>query len=81
MLGRLRMTIDEAIDVYRKLSSKIFKKKWWSQNQSTKYAGAEWKHYWFEGTNLKDAVRQLLSDRKLDPDLEFLEANDSGCRV
>lgn len=81
MLGRLRMTIDEAIDAYKQLSPEIFKKKWWSQNQSAKYLGAELGHYWFEGKNLKDAVRQLLGDRQLNPDLEFLESEDPSCRV
>ena len=81
MLGRLHMTIDEAIDAYKQLSPEIFKKKWWSQNLSAKYAGAELRHYWFEGKNLKDAVRQLLRDRKLHPDLELLESEDPSCRV
>ena len=81
MLGRLRMTIDEAIDTYKTLSPEIFKKKWWTQNQSLKYTGAELKRYWFEGKNLKNAVQKLLRDKKLDPDLKFLEQGASNCRV
>ena len=73
------MTINETIEAYKQLLPEIFKKKWWSQNQSAKYAGAELRHYWFEGKNLKDTVQQLLSDRKLKSDLKFLESEDSSC--
>ena len=75
------MTIDETIDAYRQLSPKIFKKKWWAQGQASRYTGAELKHYWFEGKNLKDAVRNLLGERNLDQDMKLLESEDPDCRV
>lgn len=75
------MTIDEAIEAYQQLSPIIFKKKWWTQNQASKYTGPELKHYWFEGKNLKDGVRKLLGDRSLDPDMMLLESEDPNCRV
>ena len=75
------MTIDEAIEAYRQLSPNIFKKKWWAQGQASKYTGAQLKHYWFEGKNVEDAVRSLLGDRKLDPDMKLLESEDPDCRV
>ena len=81
MLGRLRMTIDEAFDAYKMLSPEIFKKKWWTQSQARKYTGAELKQYWFEGKNLNSAVQKLLRDRKLDPDLKLLELEVPDCRV
>ena len=81
MLGRLRMTIDEAIDAYKELSPKIFKKKRWAQRQLSKYAGAELKQYWFEGKNLENAVRKLLDTKELDSDLKFLESENPDCRV
>lgn len=81
MLGRLRMTIDEAIEAYQELSPNIFKKKWWAQSQAFKYPGAELKHYWFEGKNLKAVVRSLITNRGLDPDMKLIESEDPDCRV
>jgi hypothetical protein len=81
MLGRLRMTIEEAIAAYKDLSPKIFKKKWWTQNQPMKYFGAEMQHYWFEGRNLEDAVQELLTGRNLDLKLKLWESDDPLCRV
>ena len=75
------MTIDEAIEAYKDLSPEIFKKKWWTQNQASKYTGSELRQYWFEGKNLQDAVQKLLSDRGLPPDLKLLESEDPDCRV
>ncbi|MCJ1269381.1 hypothetical protein MMC22_009273 [Lobaria immixta] len=77
MLGRLRMTIDEAIEAYQQLSPKIFKKRWCAQSKTSKYTGAELNDYWFEGKNLKDAVQNLLQDRKLDPDMKLLDSKSS----
>lgn len=81
MLGRLRMTIEEAIEAYKQLSPEIFQKKWWTQNQPMKYFGSELQRYWFEGKHLKEAVRKLLTTRALDPDLKLLEADVPSCRV
>jgi hypothetical protein len=81
MLGRLHMTIDQAITAYKALSPEIFKKKWWTQKAASKYGGAELKQYWFEGKNLKEAVRKLLKDQKLDVGLKLREADDPKCRV
>jgi hypothetical protein len=81
MLGRLRMSIEEAIAAYKTLSPDIFQKKWWTQSRPLKYFGAEMQQYWFEGKNLSDAVRKLLRDRKLDPDLKLRESEDPSCRV
>lgn len=49
--------------------------------KASKYTGAELNDYWFEGKNLKDAVQNLLQDRKLDPDMKLLESEDPDCRV
>ena len=81
MLGRLRMTIADAIKAYKEISPTIFKKKWWTQQQPLKYFGAENQHYWFEGKNVKDTVQRLLSSRGLDPDLMLCEGQDVTCRV
>ena len=81
MLGRLRMTIEEAITAYKALAPDIFQKKWWTQSQPLKYFGAEMQQYWFEGKNLSNAVRRLLQDKELDPDLKLWEADDPECRV
>jgi hypothetical protein len=81
MLGRLRMTIEEAIAAYKDLSPKIFEKKWWTQFQPTKYFGAEMQRYWFEGKNLECEVKKLLTEKKLDPKLKLWESDDPSCRV
>jgi patatin-like phospholipase/acyl hydrolase len=81
MLGRLHMTVDEAINMYKTFSPTIFKKKWWTQNQPMKYFGAELQQYWFEGKNLKAAVQDMLKARDLDENLKFLESDDPTCRV
>jgi hypothetical protein len=75
------MSIDGAIAAYKALSPEIFKKKWWTQKSASRYGGAELKQYWFEGKNLKAAVRELLKERKLDMDLKLREADDPKCRV
>lgn len=75
------MTIDEAIEAYQQLSPKIFKKRWCAQSKASRYTGAELNDYWFEGKNLKDAVQNLLQDRKLDPDMKLLESENPDCRV
>jgi len=81
MLGRLRMTIEEAITAYKALLPQIFKRKWWTQSQPMKYFGAEMQQYWFEGKNLSEAVQALLSERRLDPSMELWESDDPDCRV
>lgn len=75
------MTIDEAIDMYKKFSPMIFKKKWWTQNQSMKHFGAELKQYWFDGKNLEAAVKDVLKARDLDEDLKLLETDGPNCHV
>lgn len=81
MLGRLHMTIDDAIEAYKKLSPGIFKKKVWTGSQASKYVGAELGQYWFEGKNIEDAVQELLQLNNLDRDLKLFESDRPDCRV
>jgi patatin-like phospholipase/acyl hydrolase len=83
MLGRLRMTIDEAIAAYKELAPEIFRRKWWAgRNKMLKYIGAEAKQYWFEGESLQNAVVKLLERRELDPQMKLLEEKGSPeCKV
>ncbi|KAF8593831.1 FabD/lysophospholipase-like protein [Ceratobasidium sp. AG-I] len=51
MLGRLRMSIDEAIAAYEKLGEEIFSpKKWW------------WKEGRYKATNLERAVKRIVGE-------------------
>jgi hypothetical protein len=80
MLGRLRMSIDEALRCYRTLAPKIFKKKWWTIS-GAKYIGAEARQYWFEGETLKQAVLDLLNERGVNKETKLFETDDPDCRV
>ncbi|KAF8859945.1 FabD/lysophospholipase-like protein [Acephala macrosclerotiorum] len=75
MLGRLHMTIDEAIVAYQELAPIIFKGSWWTQQEPLKYLGAATKHYWFKGENMERALKALLQTRELPSDEKLLEAN------
>ncbi|CAE6425927.1 unnamed protein product [Rhizoctonia solani] len=78
MLGRLRMTVSEAIEAYVKLSDRIFSKH---------------KHRWQEGkfkaSSLEDAIKEIVSEqsssegedtRMFDPLLQG-NSESNGCRV
>lgn len=81
MLGRLRMSIDEAITAYKDLSPLIFKRKWWTQKQAAKYFGAEMQQYWFQGQNLVSAVEKLLEGMSMDRTSTLRESQAPACRV
>ncbi|KAI9172574.1 hypothetical protein HJFPF1_02080 [Paramyrothecium foliicola] len=82
MLGRLRMSIQESIEAYKVLSPVIFKKKWWSNVTFLKMLGAEMSQNWFEGKNLEEAIRSLLSQKQLDPDTDLREPDEESlCKV
>jgi hypothetical protein len=81
MLGRLRMTISEAIDAYKSLSPQIFQKKWWTQSKPLKFLGGEAQQYWFEGKNLENAVKTLLKERNTSEEVRLLDPNSTSCKT
>lgn len=81
MLGRLEMSIEDAITAYKELAPEIFPKKLWSRNPVTKYIGSEAKQYWFEGKNLESAVTKLLERKDLDSQTKFRVDDESLCKV
>lgn len=81
MLGRLKMSIPECIDVYRSLSEMIFAKNWTHQG-GINFFKAGTGRPWFDAGILKEAVRKLIDEeRKLDPDLMLKEESDPTCKV
>jgi hypothetical protein len=81
MLGRLRMSIEDAIEAYKSLSPSIFRKKWWTSKKVLRLAAAENQTYWFKGDDLKVSVQRLLEERGFDPEVKLLEADIPSCRV
>jgi len=75
MLGRLSMTVDEAIDEYNRLSPKIFTKlrhrlSWKGQLQGR-----------FDHEEIEEGIQDLLERRGLDRDALLQEPSTSSCKT
>ncbi|KAL5344189.1 hypothetical protein ACLOAV_010851 [Pseudogymnoascus australis] len=81
MLGRLLMTISEAIDAYKSLSPQIFQKKWWTQSKPLKFLGGEAQQYWFDGKNLENAVKKLLKERNVSEEVRLFDPDSTSCKT
>ncbi|EXJ68115.1 uncharacterized protein A1O5_08730 [Cladophialophora psammophila CBS 110553] len=81
MLGRLHMSIEDAIEAYKDLSGTIFAKKWWAGNKITRLIGGEAKQYAFSGEPIKQGVQDVLQKQGLDSDVALLELEESSCRT
>ncbi len=81
MLGRLRMSIKEAIAAYKVYAPLSFEVKWWTKSKTSKFAGHELSKYAFSGENLKKAVIQLLRKHGEPDDLHLKEDGASDCKV
>jgi patatin-like phospholipase/acyl hydrolase len=75
MLGRLQMTVDECIDAYTSLSSKVFEKKKHRVTIKGQIQGR------FDTAELERVVKQILSDRGFDPDTLFKDSSNAACKV
>jgi hypothetical protein len=74
MLGRLGMTVDEAIDAYLELSPKIFAKLHHRVTLKGKVQGR------FDHTAVEQGVKELLVKRGLDPDA-LLKDPPESCKT
>lgn len=71
MFGKMKMTVDECIKQYEKLSQKIFGKKQFWGRITLGLAPAR-----YSGNRLEKCVRKLLRDRHLDEDLAMEDEAD-----
>ncbi|KAI0095691.1 acyl transferase/acyl hydrolase/lysophospholipase [Nemania sp. FL0031] len=74
MLGRLHMTVDECMEAYRELSSRVFQKKNTRFNYKGKIQGQ------FDAHELELAVQNVLKNRGLDENTLLKDAN-GRCKV
>jgi len=78
MLGRLRMTIPECIEIFKHISKSVF-----GENPGTfrrlakQIAGRPF----FNAQALEKAIKELLTARGIDSDTLFKESNDPKCKV
>ena len=79
MLGRLKMSIEDFITVYPAFSEKVFKKR--NIAFPVKAFKAAAGKSWFDANILEQAIRDLLSDRGMDPEALFTEDPDPACKV
>lgn len=72
MLGRLQMSVDECINEYKKLSSKVFTKVRHRLDYTLGIQGR------FDHSALEDSIRSLLEARSMDPEALFAESEDTA---
>ncbi|KAE9966186.1 hypothetical protein EG328_009102 [Venturia inaequalis] len=75
MLGRLKMSIDEAIDAYLSLSDRVFEKKAHRVTIKGKIQGR------FDSKELEQAVKETVAKRGLHVDALLKDAPDDTCKV
>ena len=75
MLGRLQMTVDECINAYASLSSKVFQQKARRVKLNGKFQGR------FDSAELELAVKQIILDRGLNEDTLLKDSPDAPCKV
>jgi len=75
MLGRLRMTVGEAITAYLSLSNRVFQKKASRVTIKGKIQGR------FDAEELAQAVREVVKQQGLLEDALLKDAPEAGCKV
>ncbi|KAH8689905.1 acyl transferase/acyl hydrolase/lysophospholipase [Talaromyces proteolyticus] len=75
MLGRLKMSIDECIDAYLKLSDRIFQKKRHRLTIKGKIQGR------FDSEELERAVKEIITTQGLQEDTLLKDEPDAACKV
>jgi hypothetical protein len=78
MLGRLRMTIDECIEVFQHISETVFGDI--PGTLSRLIGGLSGKPF-FKADNLEKAVKDLLISRGVDPDEVLKDSEHARCKV
>jgi len=78
MLGRLRMTVQECIEVFRNISRDVFGST--PGLLSKVFDGARGKPF-FKGERLEQVVKDILKARGLDQDTLLKESRDSPCKM
>jgi hypothetical protein len=75
MLGRLKMSIDEAIGAYLSLSDRVFEKKAHRVTIKGKIQGR------FDSNELERAVKTIVKERGFEADALLKDAPDAACKV
>jgi hypothetical protein len=75
MLGRLKMSINEAIDAYLSLSDSVFEKKAHRVTIKGKIQGR------FDSKELEQAVKKIVAERRFEADALLKDAPDAACKV
>lgn len=77
MLGRLQMDIESCIAAYRQLSDVVFRKV--AHRISIKGMGVTQGR--FDAHALENAIKEIISLAKLDPNVRLMEQTTPGCKV
>lgn len=78
MLGRLRMTIPECIEIFKHISKSVFgDNPGYLRRAAKQVAGKPF----FSAQALEKAIKELLTARGIDPDTLFKESDDPTCKV
>lgn len=81
MLGRLEMSIEECLQVFKTMSGKIFAPSW-KHKPVIKEIGAIFGNPWYNARDLENAVKELLVSKGMDMDISLREVNDNlSCKV
>ena len=80
MLGRLHMSVEDCLSVYKRMCKKVF-----AQSLRTtygiKYFNAGAGRAWFKAEDLEKVVKDLLVERGLRQDALLMETKDPACKV
>ena len=81
MLGRLRMSIEDSEDAFRRLSEIVFTPGW-TKPSILRALNAVVGNPWFNGEDLEEAVKDLLDRRRMDKE-EWMKESvaDPACKV
>ena len=81
MLGRLRMSIEDSEDAFRRLSEIVFTPGW-TKPSILRALNAVVGNPWFNGEDLEEAVKDLLDRRRMDKEELMKESvADPACKV
>lgn len=75
MLGRLHMSVSECIESYQSLFEKVFTKRNHRVSITGNIKGR------FDSDGLEHAIKQLLSQRGMDPEELLKDSAESRCRT
>jgi len=79
MLGRLRMTVDECIEVFQHISQIVFNNS--PGILSRVYSGFIGGKPFFDAEKLEHAIKELLNARGIDEDAKLRDVDNAKCKV